>query len=166
MLIRIAEQKELKDIILIYNQAVAVGQRTADITPLTVDSRKKWFTDHTSDKYPILVAILKNKVIGWLSISAYRPGRMALQYTAEVSYYIHFDYHRKGIGSRLLEEAIKMCPSLNIKALIAILIENNKGSINLLKNHGFEKWGHMPKIAEFNGIEIGHLYYGLRIKKR
>ena len=59
-----------------------------------------------------------------------------------------------------------MCPSLNIKALIAILIENNKGSINLLKNHGFEKWGHMPKIAEFNGIEIGHLYYGLRIKKR
>ena len=58
-----------------------------------------------------------------------------------------------------------MCPSLKIKTLFAILLDSNRGSIRLLTNHGFVKWGHMPKIADFNGIEVGHLYYGLRIKK-
>ena len=162
MNIRIASEKDLKDIVYIYNQAVAAGQRTADIEPITVASREKWFTDHTSDKYPILVAELNNKITGWLSISPYRPGRMALRHTAEVSYYVHFDYHKQGIGGKLLKEAITMCPSLDIKTLFAILLDSNHGSIKLLTNYGFEKWGHMPKIAEFNGIEVGHLYYGLR----
>jgi len=166
MNIRIAKEKELEDIVQIYNQAVAAGQRTADTEPITVASREKWFTDHTSKKYPILVVESNGKITAWLSISPYRPGRMALRHTAEVSYYVHFDYHKQGIGDRLLKEAITMCPSLDIKTLFAILLDSNQGSIKLLTNHGFEKWGHMPKIADFNGIEVGHLYYGLRIKKQ
>jgi L-amino acid N-acyltransferase YncA len=163
MNIRLAEEKDLKGIVQIYNQAVSAGQRTADIDPVTVEDRKDWFTAHTSDKYPILLAELESEIVGWLSISPYRPGRLALQYTAEVSYYVHFDYHKKGIGSGLLEKAISMCPSLKIKSLFAILLDSNLNSIRLLSNFGFGKWGHMPKIAEFNGIEVGHLYYGLRV---
>jgi L-amino acid N-acyltransferase YncA len=165
MIIRKAEENDLEDIVQIYNQAVVAGQRTADTEPVTVDSRKKWFSDHTSDKYPILVAESNGKITGWLSISPYRPGRMALRHTAEVSYYVHFDYHKQGLAGKLLKEAINMCPSIRIKTLFAILLDSNRGSIRLLTNHGFVKWGHMPKIADFNGIEVGHLYYGLRIKK-
>ena len=56
-----------------------------------------------------------------------------------------------------------MCPSLEIKNLFAILIDSNQSSIRLLEKYGFEKWGHMPRVAEFDGIEVGQLYYGLRI---
>jgi len=27
----------------------------------------------------------------------------------------------------------------------------------------YEKWGHLPKIAIFDNIEVGHFYYGKRI---
>ncbi len=163
MNIRIAKIEDLEAIVNIYNQAIAVGHKTADTTPVTIDGRKKWFDEHTPDKYPILVAQDNDEVIGYLTISSYRPGREALRYSAEVSYYIHFDHHRKGIASKLLQEAIKICPSLQIKTLFAILIDNNHGSVQLLEKFGFKKWGHMPLIAEFDGIEVGHLYYGLRI---
>ncbi len=43
MNIRIARIDDLGPIIGIYNQAIAAGQKTADITPITVDDRKQWF---------------------------------------------------------------------------------------------------------------------------
>ena len=65
----------------------------------------------------------------------------------------------------LLQYVIGMCPLLQIKNLFAILIDSNQDSIRLLEKYDFEKWGHMPRVAEFDGIEVGHLYYGLRIEK-
>jgi len=28
---------------------------------------------------------------------------------------------------------------------------------------GFEKWGEMPQVVDFDGEECSHLYYGKRI---
>jgi len=165
MNLRIAKIEDLEAMVDIYNQAIAAGQKTADITPFTTDSRKKWFEEHTPNQYPILVAEKSGLIVGYLTISAYRPGRMALRHTAEVSYFIHFENHCQGIASSLLRYAIDLCPSLQIKTLFAIIIDSNVVSIQLLEKHGFEKWGHMPRVAEINGIEVGHLYYGLRIEK-
>jgi phosphinothricin acetyltransferase len=165
MNIRIARDKDLEAIVEIYNQAIAVGQKTADTTAVSIENRKKWFEEHKPDKYPILVAERDDSIIGYLTVSAYRPGRMALRHTAEVSYYVHFDHHRKEIASNLLKNAIVICPSLEIKTLFAVLIDSNNASIRLLEKFGFQRWGHMPRVAEFDGIEVGHLYYGLRIKQ-
>ncbi len=159
-----AELEDFEAVVEIYNQAIAAGEKTADITPVTLDDRENWFSSHTPDKYPILVAEEDESIVGYLTISTYRPGRMALRHTAEVSYFIHFEHHGKGIASRLLRYAIDMCPSLQIKTLFAILVDRNRSSIRLLEKYGFEKWGHMPRVAEFDGIEFSHLYYGLGIE--
>ena len=45
------------------------------------------------------------------------------------------------------------------------IIDNNTASIRQLEKYGFEKWGHLPRVAVFDGVEVGHLYYGLRIEK-
>ncbi len=164
MNIRVAELEDLEAVVEIYNQAIAAGEKTADLTPFSLDDRKSWFSRHTPDKYPILVAEEAGSVVGYLTISAYRPGRMALRHTAEVSYFVHFEHHSKGVASRLLQYAIDMCPSLQIKTLFAILVDSNQNSIRLLAKYGFNKWGHMPRVAEFDGTEFGHLYYGLRIE--
>jgi len=161
--IRIAELKDLESLVEIYNQAVAAREKTADLETVTIDSRRQWFEMHNPDKYPVLVVEQDNKVIGYAALSPYRPGRQALRFTAEVSYYVHFDYHGQSVASNLLQYIIEMCPSLNIKTLFAIIIDSNDVSIRLLKKNGFEKWGHLPRVGEFDGIEVGHLYYGLRI---
>ena len=164
MNIRIAKVEDLEEIVEIYNQAIAAGEKTGDIAPVTTDNRKDWFKGHTPNKYPILVAEKSDSIVGYLTISAYRSGRLALQHTAEVSFFIHFEHHREGVASHLLRYAIDISPSLQIKTLFAILVDSNQNSIRLLEKYGFERWGHMPRVAEFDGIEFGHLYYGLRIE--
>jgi len=166
MNIRIAKLKDLEAMVQIYNQSIAAGQKTADTTLVTTEDRQKWFQSHTPDKYPILVAEEKGSIVGYLTISAYRPGRMALTSTAEVSFFIHFEHHRQGIASSLLQHAIDMCPSLKIRTLFGILLDSNQESIKLLEKYGFAKWGHLPRVAEFDGIEVGHFYFGLRIDKK
>ena len=120
MNIRTAQTADLQAIAEIYNQAVIAGQKTADISPVTVEDRKQWFENHAPDAHPLLVAEDNNLIVGYCTTSPYRPGRMALRHTAEVSYYIHFDHHRRGIATQLLKHAIEICPSIGIKTLFAM----------------------------------------------
>ncbi len=144
----------------IYNQAIEAGQNTADTETFSVEERQEWFRSHGAENYPLLVAKEGDVVLGYLTISPYRYGRKALRHTAEISYYIHFEHHRKGVASRLMQEALQRCPALQIKTLIAILIGANQGSIKLLEKNGFEEWGNMPEIVELDGGKFSHLYYG------
>jgi phosphinothricin acetyltransferase len=110
------------------------------------------------------VATINNEIAGWCSISAYRPGRMALRFTAEISYYIGTEFHRKGVASSLIRHAMNCCPQLEIKSLIAIVLERNAASVQLLEKLGFQWWGLLPRVADFYCEECRHLYYGVRIE--
>ncbi|MFC2110934.1 GNAT family N-acetyltransferase [Bacteroidota bacterium] len=163
MKIRLANIKDLSQINDIYNLAIPSKKSTAHTCAISIDERQEWFKEHKDVKYPIFVAESNEKIIGWISLSPYRCGRMALQYVAEVSYYIHPENQKQGIGSLLLKYVIENANKYELKNLIAILLEHNIPSIKLLEKFGFEKWGHMPDIADFDGKEYGHLYYGLRL---
>ncbi|MBN1978213.1 MAG: N-acetyltransferase [Anaerolineae bacterium] len=163
MKIRIARQADLVQIVEIYNQAVALKSATADLDPVEPGDRVRWLEEHVPEKYPIYVAEVDGKVVAWCSLSPYRRGRMALRYTAEISYYIHGEYRRMGIGSALVQHATSQCEKLGIKTLLALVLDVNVASTKLLEKLGFARWGHMPKIADFEGRECGHLVYGLRV---
>jgi phosphinothricin acetyltransferase len=147
----------------IYNQSIPSQHSTADTEPVTIESRKNWFMEHIPQKYPIFVAEMNGNITGWCSLSAYRPGRAALRYTAEISYYIAQEYQRQGVATALIEHAIEACPQLKLKNLFAIVLERNTASLKLLEKMGFEKWGCLPRVADFDGEETGHLYYGRRV---
>ncbi len=163
VVIRKAETKDLALIAEIYNQAVKLRCATADLTPVSIESRAEWLAAHDRAKYPVFVAEAGGFVVGWCSISEYRPGRKALRHTAEISYYVHENYRRLGVASRLVAHAIRECPKLGIKTLVAILLDINQPSVHLLEKFGFREWGRLPKVADFDGRECDHLYYGLRL---
>ena len=162
MNIRTAAEDDLPAIVEIYNQAIALRYATADLTLVTVDSRRGWLAAHKPDEYPLFVAENAGAITGWCSLSAYRPGRMALRHTAEISYYVHQEHWRSGVATGLITHAIDQCPRLQLKTLFAILLDVNPASANILARHGFTQWGHLPGVAEIDGRECGHLYYGLR----
>lgn len=161
--IRIAEITDLPGIIAIYNQAVPTQRSTANTIPWTVESRTPWFNEHEPNHHPIFVVEIHDQIIGWCSLSNYRPGRLALRYTAEISYYIDTAYQRQGIGSALIGHALMVCLSLNIKNVIAVIIDRNEGSKKLLEKLGFEQWAYLPRVLDFDGEECGEFYYGKRV---
>ena len=164
MSIRLAQLGDLPRIVGIYNQAIQTKHSTGDLQPVRIDDRMAWFSEHPPEKYPIFVAEEGGQVVGWCSLSAYRLGRAAFHHTAEISYYIDFTHHRRGIGSALIEHTIATCPALQIRHLFAIVLEGNEASIRLLEKMGFEKWGYLPQVADFDGREAGHLYYGRHVQ--
>jgi L-amino acid N-acyltransferase YncA len=163
MMIRFAQIDDLPAIVDIYNQSIPSKQSTGDTQPVRVEDRMTWFGEHRPEEHPIFVAEMDGQVVGWCSLSAYRAGRAALRFTAEISYYIAPAYHRHGIGTALIEHALASCPALQFKHLFAIVLEGNEASVRLLEKIGFEKWGYLPRVADFDGKEVGQLYYGRHV---
>ena len=160
--IRIAERSDLANIVLIYNQAIRSRTATGDMDEFKVEDRHDWFDRHVPEKYPISLAELEGEVRGFGTISPYRPGRRAMDSAAEVSFFIDYQHHKKGIGSRLLKHMMNECKSLDIDCLLAILLNINPASIALLQRYGFEEWAYLPDIIQFEDTTCSHLYYGIK----
>ncbi len=163
MKIREATFDDIYSINDIYNQSIPSKISTADILPVPISKRKKWLKDHQKQNYPVFVAEINGEVIGWISLSPYRPGRLALKQTAEVSYFIKKEHQKMGIGTKLMNLIIKESPEYGFKNIFAILLDRNIASIKLLEKLGFERWAFLPKVANFDGTECGQFYYGKRI---
>ena len=164
-MIRTAQFEDLESIVDIYNDAIDAKFQTGVTDKVTVDGRIDWFNEHTPDKYPLFVYVADNKVAGWLSISPYRAGRGAFRYSVEISYFVHNDYKKMGIGSQLLLHGINAARQLHYKTAIAIILDKNAASVKLVEKFGFQKWAHLPGVADFDGVECNHVYYGMKLNE-
>lgn len=158
--IRPASPPDYAAIVRIYNQAIAESA-TGHLQALTVEARQEWLDSHDAG-YPLLVAETGGTVAGWVSFGRYRPGRGALRHTAEISYYVDRGKRRLGIATALVTHAVELCEELELRTLVAILLGDNDSSIGLLMKLGFERWARLPGVADFDGREVDHVYYGLR----
>lgn len=149
LIIRDALLSDLTTIIEIYNAAIPGQQATGDLEPISVESRKAWFKQHSPSSYPIWVAQREQDIVGWLSLQRFY-GRAAYAKTAEVSVYIDPNYQGQGIGKQLVEYMLKQCPTLNLTALVCFIFAHNLASLNLFKNFGFESWGYLPEVAQMS----------------
>lgn len=163
MIIRTAQIADLPAIVDIYNQSIATKHSTGDTQPVKLEDRQAWFLEHEPEHYPIFIAEVDGKVAGWCSLSPYRRGRLALRFTAEISYYIDSAFHRQGMASALVNHALAECHNLKIKNVFAIILERNQASLRLVEKIGFQSWGYLPRVADFDGEECGHCYYGIRV---
>lgn len=159
-----ATEQDLPAIVAIYNQAIAQKGLTADLDLLVTEDRLEWYKEHT-EQYPVLMAFKDNKAVGWVSLSAYRKGRRALNKTAEISLYIDMNHLGQGIGTDMMNCMISLAKEKAYHNLIAILIGTNERSIGLFKKFGFELWGKMPQIIEIDGQKADHCFYGRNIEE-
>jgi len=166
-MIRLATIDDLYRLTAIYNQAIESKKATADMLTFTPEQRKPWLLSHIENKRtPIYVFVDNGTVAGYCYLSGYRPGRQALESIAEISYFVDFNYHRKGIGSKLVRYTINEAKNLGYKNLLAILLSCNDGSAGLLRKYGFEHWGTLPNIVYIDDNIYSHFYYGLNIDDR
>lgn len=160
--IRNAEINDLTAIVEIYNSTIAGRMVTADLEPVTVESREHWFHDHSHDFRPLWVVESQGQICAWLSFQSFY-GRPAYNGTAEISIYIHQDFRGMKLGKYLVQKAIEACPQLQIKTLLGFIFGHNEPSLKLFSHFGFEKWALLPNVAELDGIERDLIILGKRV---
>ena len=160
---RDATPADLPAIVAIYNSTIASREVTADLDPVTVESRVAWFRAHSPQARPLWVVEEGGDVIAWLSFSDFY-GRPAYARTVEVSIYLDPRARGKGLGKKLLREALDRAPSLNVDTVLGFVFGHNAASMKLFAGFGFEAWGTLPRVAVLDGVERDLVILGLRVE--
>jgi L-amino acid N-acyltransferase YncA len=159
---RDATLDDLPAIVAIYNSTVAGRQVTADLEPVTVESRVEWFRAHGPQARPLWVVEEAGRVIAWLSFSDFY-GRPAYSRTAEVSIYLDESARGKGLGKKLLAAALDVAPNLAIDTVLGFIFGHNAPSLALFGHFGFGEWGRLPRVAVLDGVERDLVILGRRL---
>jgi phosphinothricin acetyltransferase len=143
--IRIAEIKDVPGITDIYNDAILNTTATCDTEIKSIENRMEWLNAH-SKKYPVIVAVKNDEVLGWASMSRWSD-RIAYTDTAEISVYIHKKFRDKGIGKLLLKEIIEAGKIGGLHCVLSRITQGNEKSIYLHEKFGFTNVGVMKEVA-------------------
>jgi L-amino acid N-acyltransferase len=160
-MIRHATLADLENITAIYNEVILEGGFTGDLNPLSVESRRAWFFDH-QDRYSIFVKSLGDSLVGYASLSPYRNGRIAFNETCEISYYLASQHRGLGFGKELIGHAIDRAGHSGFRLIVAMILQCNQRSIDLLLEFGFAISGRFPKAAKINGEYFDHVFLSCR----
>ncbi len=151
---------DLPRIVEIYNAAIPGRLATADLEPVTVESRQAWFEKHPQGY--IMVEERAGTVVGWVSFEDFY-GRPAYSSTKEISIYLAPEVLGQGLGRQVLEAALDQAAELGIRRLVGYIFSHNAPSIALFKSFGFKLWGELPQIAEMDGQEYSLSILGLKL---
>ncbi len=159
---RVARREDLPQIVDIYNSTIPSRLVTADTEPVSVESRVRWFDEHSADSRPLWVVEVHGRIGGWLSFSSFY-GRPAYSRTAEISVYVNEAHRKQGLGSYLLTEALARAPSLKLDTLLGFIFGHNLPSLALFEKFGFQRWGVLPKVAALYNIGRDLVIVGRRV---
>jgi phosphinothricin acetyltransferase len=149
--LRIATVDDLTAINDIYNHYVLNCTCTWKTEPDTMAQRKAWFAAH-DQKHPVIVAEVDSRIIGWASLSEYRPNP-AYHLTVEDSVYLRHDMLGRGIGSALLAELIHRGKAIGYHSILARISGDRATSIKLHKKFGFQIAGRLKEVGgKFNQV--------------
>ncbi|OTQ04997.1 N-acetyltransferase [Gilliamella apicola] len=143
---------DLPFIVDVYNSTIASRQITADLQPVSVESRVVWFNQHNPKNRPIWLIKYSNQPCGWVSLSSFY-GRAAFEKTVEISLYLHEDFRGKKIGQTTIERIELFAKQAGIESIFSYVFGHNLPSMNLFKKMNYQQWALLPKIAELDGVK-------------
>lgn len=149
--IRDAVDADLPAIVAIYNAAVRTRVSTAQLEQVTVESRRNWLKEHSSDHFPFWVAEIDGQIAGWLTVKPFIQ-RAAYNGTVELSVYVGGNFRRRGVARSLLDEIIARASSLGIRVMVGLIFAHNEPSLKLFEAFGFTRWGLLPDVAILDGV--------------
>jgi phosphinothricin acetyltransferase len=149
--IRKARAEDVPAITEIYNDAITNTVATFDKEQKTLEEQRQWFDSH-GKRYPILVALLEEEVVGWASLSSYSD-RCAYADTVEISVYVLDGFRGRGVGKELTGRVLKAGEEAGLHTVLARIESGNAASIHIFEKFGFEHVGVMKEV----GFKFGRL---------
>lgn len=161
-MIRYAEKKDLPAILDIYNEAIQYTTAVYHYKTHTLDQQKQWFEQKQEAGLPILVFEGEEDglVYGFATYGPFRP-HAAYQYTVEHSVYVHSQFRKKGLGTKLLKQLISEAEQQEFKTIIAGIDAVNTNSIAVHERLGFFHSGTITNAGYKFGTWLDLAFYQL-----
>ncbi|MCS7206949.1 MAG: arsinothricin resistance N-acetyltransferase ArsN1 [Dehalococcoidia bacterium] len=137
--VRPAFEGDVPAITEIYNQGIEDRIATLEGEPHPVEERLAWFRDHGPTE-PILVAEVDGMVVGWASLSRYKP-RRCYDGVKELSIYVRREWRGKGVGSLLLDALLKRAAQVGVHKVVLYAFPSNTRALRLYRKMGFRTVG-------------------------
>src|SRR5215210_6743692 len=123
--IRHAIEKDLPDILDIYNDIILTTTAVYDYEPHSFEMRKQWFDEKQAEGFPVFVACEDEAIVGFSSFGSFRRWK-AYKYSVENSLYVAGSSRGKGIGTMLLNKLIQAATEMNMHTIIAGIDAENQ----------------------------------------
>lgn len=146
ILVRHATEKDIPEMLSIYNDIILNTTAVYDYKPHTLEMRQTWFKTKQEQGFPVFVADLEGKVAGFSSIGPFRAWA-AYKYSVENSVYVSAEKRGMGIGKLLIPPLIEAAKQLQMHTIIAGIDATNDVSIWLHKRFGFEETAHFKQVG-------------------
>ena len=153
---------DLPFIVEVYNSTIASRQVTADLQPVSIESRFAWFEQHNPQKRPLWLIKYHDQPCGWVSLSSFY-GRPAYDKTVEISLYIHQDFRGQKIGQITVAKMESFAKQAGIEAILSYIFGHNIASLNLFEKMNYKQWALLPKVAELDGVKRDLVILGKRL---
>jgi len=143
--IRDARESDLGPIFGIYNDAVLHSTATWETVEVPPAEQRRWLAEHQAP-YAAVVAVEGDEVLGWASLSRYRP-REGYRFSVEDTVYVRDNQARRGIGRALVLELIERARTGGFRAVLAKISADNEASIALHASLGFFEAGRELQVG-------------------
>lgn len=161
--LKLATETDLPAIVEIYNSIIPGRMVTADLEPVTVEVRRPWLAAHNNQTRPIWVLVDDSTglTVGWMSFDTFMA-RAAYDGTVMIAIYLKESYRNRHLGRALLSHALDIAPQHGVHTILGYIFGHNAPSLKLFSNLGFERWAHLPRVAQLDGIERDLIIVGKR----
>lgn len=149
--IRPYKTEDTQAILDIINHNILHSTALYDYKIRSLELQQKILEEKLDKNFPVIVAELDGKVIGFGMYSEFRF-REAYKFTVEHSVYVNKHYNGKGIGKQLLQELISLARQQKLHTMIAVIDAENQGSIVFHEKFGFKTVG----IIKESGFKFDH----------
>ncbi len=157
-MIRPATEEDLEAILAIYNDAVLNTTAVYTYRPHTLDMRRQWFREHREAGFPVLVEEEAGAVAGFATYGQFRPWP-AYKYSLEHSIYVHPDFRRRHIATRLMQALLDSANAAGYATMIAGIDADNAASIAMHEGFGFTFAGKIVKAGYKFGRWLDLVFY-------
>ena len=135
-MIRPAVREDVQYILDIFNFNILNSTAIYMYEPQTLAQRMEWFLGKQERNEPLFVYEEDGVVAGYATYGQFRAFPAYL-YTVEHSVYVHKDYYRKGIATKLMQALIKYAQEHDVKTMVGGIDASNEASIISHEKLGF-----------------------------
>jgi phosphinothricin acetyltransferase len=164
--VRDAGAADLSAIAEIYNQGVADGTATSDLSDFSSGDLAHWLR-RGGGRRGLWVAedTGTGEVLGWVALWWYHE-KPCFRWAATFATYVARQARGRRVGTRMRTHMIERARAMGYHALVNRVFASNHASIALAERFGFRRVGYMPELAWRDGRFHDCVFFQLILEQR